>query len=66
MWYIKISIPQKFGFFFDQLNCISKVYPVVFSVVEFASYEDMKNAIKKLDDTDLNGRKIRLFEVSVK
>ena len=42
------------------------MYPVVFSVVEFASYEDMKNAIKKLDDTDLNGRKIRLFEVSVK
>ncbi|XP_072382929.1 serine-arginine protein 55-like [Diabrotica undecimpunctata] len=31
-------------------------------VVEFASYSDMKNAIEKLDDTELNGRKIRLVE----
>ncbi|KAK9879890.1 hypothetical protein WA026_008390 [Henosepilachna vigintioctopunctata] len=31
-------------------------------VVEFASYSDMKNAIEKLDDTDLNGRRIRLVE----
>lgn len=33
-----------------------------FRVVEFASYSDMKNAIDKLDDTDLNGRRIRLIE----
>ncbi|XP_056639490.1 serine-arginine protein 55 [Diorhabda carinulata] len=31
-------------------------------VVEFASYSDMKNAIEKLDDTELNGRKLRLIE----
>ncbi|XP_044754126.1 serine-arginine protein 55 [Coccinella septempunctata] len=34
-------------------------------VVEFASYSDMKNAIEKLDDTDLNGRRIRLIEDKV-
>lgn len=33
-------------------------------VVEFASKEDMKNALKKLDDTELNGRRIRLKIVS--
>ena len=31
-------------------------------VVEFANYSDMKNAIEKLDDTELNGRRIRLIE----
>lgn len=31
-------------------------------VVEFASYSDMKNAIDKLDDTDLSGRRIKLVE----
>lgn len=32
------------------------------SVVEFATSSDMRNAIDKLDDTDLNGRRIRLTE----
>ncbi|KAK7605497.1 hypothetical protein V9T40_007355 [Parthenolecanium corni] len=31
-------------------------------VVEFASYSDMKTAIEKLDDTELNGRRIHLVE----
>lgn len=31
-------------------------------VVEFASYSDMKNAIERLDDTELNGRRIHLVE----
>lgn len=31
-------------------------------VVEFASYSDMKNALEKLDDTEVNGRRIRLLE----
>lgn len=31
-------------------------------VVEFASSSDMKNAIDKLDDSELNGRRIRLVE----
>ncbi|CAG7723608.1 unnamed protein product [Allacma fusca] len=31
-------------------------------VVEFATYSDMKAAIDKLDDTDLNGSRIRLTE----
>lgn len=33
-------------------------------VVEFATKEDMKNALKKLDDSELNGRRIRLKVVS--
>lgn len=33
-----------------------------YSVVEFASLSDMKTAIEKLDDTELNGRRIRLVE----
>jgi len=32
------------------------------SVVEFASYSDLKTALDKLDDTELNGRRIRLLE----
>lgn len=31
-------------------------------VVEFVSYSDMKNAIEKLDDTEINGRRIRVIE----
>lgn len=31
-------------------------------VVEFASHSDMKNALDKLDDTEINGRRIRLIE----
>jgi len=31
-------------------------------VVEFASYSDMKAAMDKLDDSDLNGRRIKLVE----
>ncbi|XP_050293629.1 serine/arginine-rich splicing factor 5-like isoform X2 [Anthonomus grandis grandis] len=31
-------------------------------IVEFASYDDMKNAIRKFDDAVLNGRRIRLVE----
>ncbi|XP_030615040.1 serine and arginine rich splicing factor 5a [Archocentrus centrarchus] len=33
-------------------------------VVEFASRSDMKNAISKLDGTELNGRKLKIFEDS--
>ncbi|XP_022331992.1 serine/arginine-rich splicing factor 4-like isoform X2 [Crassostrea virginica] len=31
-------------------------------IVEFAAYSDMKNAISKLDGTEINGRKIKLVE----
>lgn len=31
-------------------------------MVEFASYSDLKAAVEKLDDTELNGRRIRLVE----
>ena len=31
-------------------------------IVEFATYGDMKSAIDKLDDTDINGRRVRLIE----
>lgn len=30
--------------------------------VEFANQDDMKTAIDKLDDTELNGRRIKLVE----
>lgn len=30
--------------------------------MEFASYSDMKNALERLDDTELNGRRIHLVE----
>ena len=35
---------------------------IVFRVVEYASYDDMKNALRKLDGADLNGRKLKLTE----
>lgn len=35
---------------------------VCLSVAEFATLGDMKNAITKLDGTELGGRKIRLNE----
>lgn len=35
---------------------------MVYRVVEFASYSDMKSALEKLDGTELNGRRIRLTE----
>lgn len=33
-----------------------------YSVVEFANFSDMKNAIEKLQDQEFNGRKIHLVE----
>ena len=38
----------------------SSIFFFVYRVVEFATKEDMKNALKKLDDSELNGRRIRL------
>ena len=31
-------------------------------MVEYASYDDMKNAMRKLNGVELNGRKLRLVE----
>lgn len=31
-------------------------------IVEFATYSDMKNAVEKLDGTEINGRRIKLVE----
>jgi len=31
-------------------------------VVEFATYSEMRRAIDKLDNTELNGRRVRLIE----
>lgn len=36
----------------------------MYSVVEFRTRDDMERAIRKLDGTELNGRKISLVEVS--
>lgn len=35
---------------------------LVCSVVEYASYDDMKSAMKKLDGSELNGRRLKLSE----
>ena len=32
------------------------------SVVEYASYDDMKSAVRKLDGSELNGRRLKLVE----
>lgn len=48
--------------YFPKLIIILKIY---ISVVEFSSYEDMKNAIRKLDDTELKGKRIILREAPV-
>lgn len=39
---------------------------VCLRVVEFASRSDMKSAISKFDGTELNGRKLKVFEDSRK
>lgn len=44
------------------LKFTSSTLLLLFRVVEFASASDMKTAIEKLDDTELNGRRIRLVE----
>ena len=31
-------------------------------IIEFATYSDMKNALDKLDNTEINGRRIKLVE----
>ena len=33
-------------------------------VVEFSRYDDVQNAIDKLDDTELNGRRIKIIDDS--
>lgn len=45
-----------------QATFYSWIYPI-YSVVEFAHRSDMEYALRKLDDADLNGQRIRLFEV---
>lgn len=45
---------------FEEKNIKHKLFN--FRVVEFASYSDMKRALDKLDETEINGRKIRLVE----
>lgn len=38
------------------------IHCVLYSTVEYASREDMKNALRKLDGAELNGRKLKLTE----
>lgn len=42
---------------------IAQLCQIVCSVVEFKTRDDMERAIRKLDGTELNGRKISLIEV---
>ena len=60
-------VPQLCSSAFKKQHAILKAnskltFILSFRVVEFASHSDMKNAISKLDGTDLNGRKLKLFE----
>lgn len=50
-----------FVFFIDS----NKVLVWFLSTLEFATKRDLKNAIRKLDGTELNGKRIRLVDVSV-
>ncbi len=43
---------------FQSFICVGCVY----SIVEYATHEDMKNAMKKLNGSELNGRKIKLID----
>ena len=40
------------------MGCLYGMY----RVVEYATYDDMKNAMRKLDGAELNGRKLKLTE----
>jgi len=40
----------------------SQVCFMAHRVVEFATYSEMRRAIDKLDNTELNGRRVRLIE----
>lgn len=50
--------------FFVFINS-NKVLVLFLSTLEFATKRDLKNAIRKLDGTELNGKRIRLVDVSV-
>ena len=53
-----------FFFFFSSFLVIQKFSSLRFSsVVEFSTSDDMKRAIRKLDDEDFKGRRIRIREV---
>ena len=49
------------GFVDDYKSCKTFKFPL--RVVEFETYEDLKRAIKELDDTEFKGKKIILEEV---
>lgn len=36
---------------------------LIFSIVEFSSYDSMKNALKELDGVDLKGSRVAVREV---
>ena len=44
------------------LWCMNTEFVWNYSVVEYATYDDMKAAMRKLDGADLNGRRLRLTE----
>ena len=51
-------------FYYKIHPMLSLVDLLTFSVLCLATYEDMKNVIRKLDGTELNGKRIRIVEVS--
>ena len=46
----------------DRLSALPLTQYSVFRVVEYANYDDMRNALRKLDGAELNGRRLKLTE----
>jgi len=57
LWLLSVYYGNKHRVWNRHVWCI-----LCLSVAEFATLGDMKNAITKLDNTELGGRKIRLNE----
>ncbi len=53
-----------FIFIYSEVELASDVVSFIYSVVEFASSKDVKTAMRKLDNSELFGKRIRLIDVS--
>lgn len=46
----------------DYIEMVSPLNLILFRVVEYANYDDMRNALRKPDGAELNGRRLKLTE----
>lgn len=58
-----VLVQKPCGFFLQ--FCWQSKWIIFFRVVEFASFNDMQRALKRLDGTELLGKRLRLTEVRV-